>query len=99
MYARNTTTRSAFAIFHETICEGTAPAWWNERGVPVTYATEREAQCEIAETMMEYLRQFLAGEREFDGVSFCEDYVLPVEVWPDGTIQTEDGRRFGRRVP
>lgn len=98
MYGQKKTTRRAFAIFHETICEGVVPAWWDERGFPVTHATEREAQREIAETMMEQLRQFLAGQREFDEVTRCEDYVLPVEVWPDGTVQARDGRRFGARV-
>jgi hypothetical protein len=98
MHARDKITRSAYAIFYDTFFQGTVPAWWDEGGFPVTYATEREAQCEIAEMIMEQLRQFLAGEREFDEVMFSEDYVAPVEVWPDGTIQTEDGRRFGARV-
>ena len=71
------------------------PTWRDEHGVIVTYATEREAQIEIAEMLIEQLRQFLAGERDFGDASTTGDFILPVEVWPDGTIETEDGRRFG----
>jgi hypothetical protein len=61
----------------------------------VIYATEREAQIEIAEMLIAQLRQFIAGERDFADALSTEDFILPVEVWPDGTIETEDGRRFG----
>jgi hypothetical protein len=88
---------TGFAIFTQTICEGLVPAWYDDRGYPVVYPTEREAQREIVDSMMTALEQFLAGEREFDDAIVTEDFVLPVEVWPDGTICLEDGRRFGRR--
>ena len=71
------------------------PTWRDEQGVIVTYATQREAQIEIAEMLLEQLRQFLTGERDFHDASTTGDFILPVEVWPDGTIETEDGRRFG----
>jgi hypothetical protein len=95
VYCRRKTTRSAFAIFEDTLCQGMMPTWRDEHGVIVTYATEREAQIEIAEMLLEQLRQFLAGERNFGDASTTGDFILPVEVWPDGTIETEDGRRFG----
>jgi hypothetical protein len=91
----NRNTRHAFAIFQETICDGVVPTWRDEKGFPTIYATEREAQIEIAETVIEHLQQFIAGEREFHEVVTEGDFVLPVEVWPDGTIQTENGLRFG----
>ncbi len=31
----------------------------------------------------------------FDDAVTTQDFILPVEVWPDGTIQLEDGLRFG----
>jgi hypothetical protein len=96
VYTANRSTRRAFAIFQETICDGIAPTWRDENGFPIVYATEREAQVEIAEMVIEHLRQFIAGERDFDEVVTEGDFVLPVEVWPDGTIQTEDGLRFGK---
>ena len=97
VYYRTKPNTSAFAIFHETICEGLVPAWWDERGFPVTYPTEHEAQREIADMVITQLQQFLAGERDFDDAIVCDDFVLPVEVWPDGTIQLADGRSFGCR--
>ena len=91
------TTRHAFAIFEATLCQGMMPTWRNEHGVIITYATEREAQIEIAEMLMEQLRQFLAGERDFDDASTTGDFIFPIQVHPDGTIETEAGRRFGKQ--
>jgi len=90
-------TRHAFAIFEDTLCQGMMPTWRNEHGVIITYPTEREAQIEIAEMLMEQLRQFLAGHRDFDDARTTGDFILPVEVWPDGTIRIGDGRRFGKQ--
>lgn len=59
------TTRDAFALFEDTLCQGMMPTGRNEHGVIITYVTEREAQIEIAEMIMEQLRQFLAGQRGF----------------------------------
>src|SRR4051794_20750773 len=46
------TPKAAFAIFMETICDGLIPAWYDDRGFPVVYETEREAQLEIADSMI-----------------------------------------------
>ncbi len=87
--------RPSFAIFTETVCEGLVPAWHDQHGVPISYATEREAEVEIAEMMVEHLEEFLAGDRDFDDASICADFILPVFVLPDGTFYTADGRFFG----
>lgn len=97
MLAARQPTRSAYAIFTRTICEGLIPAWHDENNLPVVYGTELEAQCEIAEGLMEHLQQFLDGEREFDDAISSDDLILPVDVWPDGSISTEDGYFFGKR--
>lgn len=89
--------RSAYSIFTRTICEGVVPAWYDETNFPVIYATELEAQREIADDLMEHLQQFLGGERDFEGAISVDDFILPVDVWPDGSISTEDGSIFGRR--
>lgn len=89
--------RSAYAIFTRTTCEGLVPAWYDETNFPVVYATELEAQREIADDLIEHLQQFLDGEREFDDAISTEDFILPVDVWPDGSISTEDGCMFGKR--
>jgi hypothetical protein len=73
------------------------PAWYDERNYPVVYTTEIDAQREIAADLIEHLRQFLDGAREFDDAITVEDFILPVNVWPDGSVSTEDGRTFGRR--
>ena len=89
--------RSAYAIFTETACEGLNPAWYGGDDLPVVYETELEAQREIADDLAERVRQFLADEREFDDAVSINDFILPVDVWPDGSISIEDGRIFGKR--
>ena len=66
-----------------------------KRFFPFTHANEREAQIEIAEMLVLRLEQFVAGEREFDDARSTSDFILPVNIWPDGSIETERGRRFG----
>ena len=73
------------------------PAWYDDRNFPVVYATELEAQREIADGLIEHLQQFLDGERDFDDAISVDDFILPVDVWPDGSISIEDGSIFGRR--
>ncbi|HRG54798.1 MAG TPA: hypothetical protein PLG56_02085 [Lacunisphaera sp.] len=89
--------RFAFAIFMQTTCEGVVPAWYDKNNRPITYATERQAQLEIVDDLQERLCQFVAGERDFEDAIAIEDFILPVDVWPDGSISTEDGSIFGQR--
>ena len=90
--------KSAYAIFINTLCSGPVPAWRDEYGLPVTCATEREAQLEIVADLQERLRQFVAGERPFEDAITIEDFTLPVDLWPDGSITTEDGSTFGKQA-
>src|SRR5665213_903195 len=85
----------AFCIFIDTVCEGRVPAWHDEDLMPVVYPTVEAAQREIADDVMEHLRQFLVGERDFDDAMTVEDYILPVDVLPDGSILDEDENCFG----
>ncbi len=89
--------RAAYSIFIPTLCQGTMPAWYDETGYPVKYETELEAQREIADHHLTLIQQFLSGERDFDDAMTVEDFILPVDVWPDGSISIEDGRIFGRQ--
>jgi hypothetical protein len=86
-----------FCIFIDTVCEGRIPGWHDEQGMPVVFPTLEAAQREIADDMIEYLHQFLAGERSFADAVTLEDYILPVKVLPDGSILDEDGNHFGKR--
>ncbi|HEY4415448.1 MAG TPA: hypothetical protein VGO57_07125 [Verrucomicrobiae bacterium] len=88
---------SAFCIFINTVCEGRIPAWHDENRMPVVYATEEAAQREIADDLMEKLQQFLNGERDFEDAIEIEDYILPVNVFPDGSIDDLEGNRFGKK--
>jgi hypothetical protein len=56
------------------------------------FATEREAQREIVENMMIRLREFLDGERDFDDAVTLEEYVVAVDLLPDGSIVDADGK-------
>ena len=87
----------AFCIFIDTVCEGRVPAWHDENLMPVAYPTLAAAQREIAGEVMEKLHQFLEGHREFDDAMTVEDYILPVDVLPDGSILDEDGNCFGKK--
>jgi hypothetical protein len=87
----------AFCIFIDTICEGRIPAWHDETGLPVVYPTAEAAQREIDDDVLEKLRQHLAGERELDDALTIEDYILRVDVLPDGSILDEDGNCFGKK--
>lgn len=89
--------KSAFCIFIDTVCEGRIPAWHDENLMPIAYPTIGAAQREIADDVMEKLQQFMDGERDFDDAMTVEDYILPVNVLPDGSIVDEDGNRFGKK--
>jgi hypothetical protein len=84
----------AYAIYIDTICSGRVPIERNEKGGPVAYVSEHDAQLEIADGTMERLRQFLAGERDFDDAITVEEYVEAVELHPDGSITDEYGNTY-----
>jgi hypothetical protein len=89
---------SGYCIFIDTVCEGRIPAWHDKKGLPVVYPTIEAAQREIADDVMEKLREFLEGERDFEDAMTVEDYILPVDVSPDGSILDEDGNCFGLKT-
>lgn len=89
--------RNGFCIYIDTICQGPIPIWHDENGY-VVFATELEAQREIADDLILRLQQFLAGERDFDDAMTVEEYIVPVTVRPDGVIVDETGNRFGPKV-
>ena len=68
-----------------------------EDDYPVVFATEREAQREIADHQLTRIQQFLDAERDFDDAITTDEFVLPVDVWPDGSISIEGGRLYGKQ--
>lgn len=89
-------TRSGYAIFCPTVFQGTMPACYDETDYPVVFPTELEAQREIADTQLIRIQQFLDGERGYDDAITTDEFVLPVDVWPDGSISIEGGRTYGK---
>jgi hypothetical protein len=91
--------RSAYAIFMPTLLQGDMPAWYDgDTGLPVVYESELAAQREIADHHLTLIQQFLDGERDYDDAMTVEDFILPVDIWPDGSISVESGRRYGKQL-
>ena len=94
--------RSGFSIFIDTVFQGPVPSVieslpTDPAGAPgriCVFATEREAQREIVENMIVRLQEFLDGERDFGDAVTLEEYVVPVDVLPDGSIVDADGNAF-----
>ena len=82
------TIRSGYAIFCPTVFQGTMPACY-EDDHPVVFDTELEAQREIADNQLTRIQQFLDGERDFGDAIITDEFVLPVDVWPDRSISIE----------
>ena len=94
--------RRGFCIFINTFFQGPVPSvkesWPNDDANGperiCVFSTELEAQHEIVDLMMFRLQEFLDGERDFDDVVTLEEYVVEVDVCPDGTIIDADGNKF-----
>lgn len=92
----HSTTTTGYCIYINTLFQGPVPVEFDELDNFVVYASELEAQKEIAEFTIERLRDFLNGEREFDDAITVEEYVVPVDVFPDGSITDGNGRHFAK---
>lgn len=64
---------------------------------PVVFPSELDAQREIADNQLIRIQQFLDGERDFEDAISTDEFVLPVDVLPDGRISTENGRIYGKQ--
>ncbi len=90
--------RRGFCIYLNTFFQGPTLAVREDEDGPCVFATEAEAQREIADFMMTRLQEFIDGGRDFHDAITVEEYVVPVTVLPDGSVVDEDGRRFGKEV-
>jgi len=86
---------TGFAIFRDYLFQGPVPACYDETNYPVVFATELEAQREIADHQLTRLRELPDRERDFDDAMTTDEFVLAVHIWPDGSISTENGRKYG----
>jgi hypothetical protein len=87
--------RPGFCIFIDTLCVGAVPSVRGAGDRPFVFDTRLEAEREIAEFVMTRLQEFIDGHRDFDDAMTVEEYVVEVDVLPDGSIITEDGGHFG----
>lgn len=78
---------TAYALYVDTLCDGSVPVEFDANGKPVLYPTLEAAQRVIAEDTIDRLDQFLAGQREFEDALNPEEYACPVAVLPDGSLQ------------
>lgn len=92
--ALNSVRKPGYCIFVDTIFEGPRPVELDEASEPYVYPTMQEAQLVIAEDTVERIRQFTIGEREFDDAMTVEEYIVKVEVQPDGSVCDENGKCF-----
>jgi hypothetical protein len=83
-----------YCVFIQSLSNGPVPLVRDGAGKPVLFATEQEAQLEIADAMMTRLQEFIDGARDFEDAVTMEEYVVAVDVFPDGVIVDEDGNEF-----
>jgi hypothetical protein len=89
--------KSGFCIFINTICEGSVPSVYDESSALCVFATRVEAEREMADNIITRLQQFIDGERDFDDAVTLEEYIVEVDVLPDGSIVDADGNCFHSR--
>lgn len=89
--------RLGFCIYITTVCEGPVPSVRDGNGKPCVFKTEVEAQREIADNAMTRLQEFIDGQRDFEDAMTVEEYVVSVDVHPDGSIVDAEGNRFGAK--
>jgi hypothetical protein len=78
----------AFVIIDSTGIPHPFPAVVDEKGMPVHFDSEQEAQLEIAGWMIDKLNEFIEGERDFYDATTCGEFVLGVDLLPRDQAST-----------
>ena len=91
---RDDTPVHGFCIYMNTFFQGPTLAVRDDDR-PCVFVTEREAQLEVVEFAITRLRQFIDGERDFEDAITIQEFVVPVTLFPDGSVRDEHGRCFG----
>ncbi len=87
--------RHAFCVYINTLIDGPIPADRDEKGNPAVYGTRVEAEQSIVSLLMVRLQEFMDGEREYDDAMTVEEYIVEVDVLPDGSIVDSEDNHFG----
>lgn len=83
--------RPAFCIYINALREGPVPAVRDENNKPCVFASRTEAEREAVDNIITRLQQFMDGERDFEDAMTFEEYIVEVDVLPDGSlVDTED---------
>ena len=83
-----------FCILVEAVHEGYVPALRCEHGRPRVFATRSDAERAIAGVMITSLQEFIEGKRAFDDATNFKEFIVEVDVLPDGKVINEDGCIF-----
>jgi hypothetical protein len=86
--------QKGYAIYINTFFRGPVAIERDENEKPVAYPTERAAQCEVVDLAIIRLQQFLAGQRDYEDATHIEEYIVPVDLDPDGSITDQNGKTF-----
>jgi hypothetical protein len=89
-------TNQRWIVMIQMLFDNREPYTWESgedgKRFPVTYATEREAQEEIADVILTKLQQFMDKKREWHEVDFCEDCsIVSCTVDEQGIITSANG--------
>jgi Na+-transporting NADH:ubiquinone oxidoreductase subunit NqrC len=93
----NGATKQRWIVMIQMLFDNREPYTWESgedgKRFPVTYATKRKAQEEIADVILTKLQQFMDKEREWHEVDFCEDCSIEqCTVDEQGVITSADGK-------
>lgn len=58
------------------------------------FATQSEAEREIARAMIGSLQEFIEDRKDFDDATTLKEFAVDVDILPDGKLVTEDGCTF-----
>jgi len=88
---------AGYCIYINTLLEGEVPSVRDGEDKPWVFATRVEAEREIADNTITRLQEFMDGERDFEDAMTVEEYIVEVDVLPDGSVIDADGNHFGSR--
>ena len=89
-------TTTGFCIYIDTLLDGSVPVERTTAGNPFVYPNREVAERQIAEDVMDRILEFLAGERDFEDAITIEEYVVEIDVLPDGSTVDKSGSHFGK---
>ncbi len=89
--------RHGYCIYVDSVVDGPIPVERGLEGKPVVYTTLAAAEREIADLAIKRLHEVLVGARALEEAIPLEDFVVEVDLMPDGSIRDEWGRAFPKR--